>query len=200
MNFFHPHDMILKAQKAKYKILAFPAIVIIICFIFSTQGVSNNVIKYISAIALLFWLFILVMFRYKRFYPTHDISEIVAPINGKIISKKCIPNGCILTIQKNFFSSSEIVTCSDNDIPNKIQIEKQQVSWEIHGNFINIFIDDSIKYQSVLIGLAVGYAVCEVFIPMKFKIQLEENEYVSAGESIIAKLENLTVNEQEIYE
>ena len=101
---------------------------------------------------------------------------------------------------KNFFSSSEIVTCSDNDIPNKIQIEKQQVSWEIHGNFINIFIDDSIKYQSVLIGLAVGYAVCEVFIPMKFKIQLEENEYVSAGESIIAKLENLTVNEQEIYE
>lgn len=200
MDFFHPHDMILKAQKAKYKILAFPAVIIIICFVLSTQGVSNYIIKYISAVALIFWLFILVMYRYKRFYPTHDISEIIAPINGKIISKKCIPNGCILTIQKSFFASSEIVTCSDNDIPNKLQLEKQQVSWEIHGNFINIFIDDSVKYHSVLIGLAVGHAVCEIFIPLKYKIQIEENEFVSAGESVIAKLETLSVKEQEIYE
>ena len=200
MNYFHPHDMILKAQKAKYTILIYPAIVIIICFFLSTMGITNDFIKYLSALALLCWLFILVLFRYKRFYPSHDNSEVIAPINGKLISIKHIPNGCILTIRKSFFSSSEIVTCSNSDIPKTLEMDTQQISWDVQGIYVKIFINETINFQSILVGLAVGPAICEVFIPAKYKVLIDETSSISAGETVIAKLEDSQQEEQEPYE
>ena len=184
MNVFIPHDMILKAQKAKYKYLALPALIIIINFFLKNQFES---VKYLSILALIVYGIILILFRFRRTYPKHDENNVIAPINGKIIHKKCLPTGCILTIQKPAFASSEIVTCTKTDIPKVLEMDKKQVSWQIEGSKALIFIDEPVSFQTALIGLAPGPAICEVFIPSIYNLLVEEGNSVEAGLSIIAE-------------
>lgn len=200
MDYFHPHDMILKAQKLKYKALALPAILIIICFVLSLNNIDGTIVKYASFTSLLVYLYLIILYRYKRFINKPEDNEVVAPVNGKVINKNCLPNGCIVTIQKPFFASAEIITCTKSDIPKVLDMHSDCVSWEIKSKNAKIFINETVNYQAILIGLVPGPAICEVFIPSKYSVLVSEGDSLKAGESILAETDALQDNDEVIDE
>jgi len=184
MKEFIPHDMILRAQKYKYKYLAIPGALIFINFL-----LRNHVdhARYVSLLALLFYFFLLIVFRFRRAYPDHENGDVIAPITGKIARVETLPNGSVVTIQKSLFDSSEIVTCTNADLINKLDTEQEHVSWKIEGANTKIFTDLTVNYKSVLIGLAAGNATCEVFIPSRYELIVNEGNKIEGGISVIAE-------------
>ena len=183
MKEFIPHDMILKAQVFKYKYLAVPGAVIILSFFL--RGFFEES-RWIPIIALVVYFLLLCLFRFRRVYPDHEAGAVVAPINGKITNIDALATGNVLTIQKPFFESSEITTCTKTDIINRLDTEGERVSWQIECANSKVFYTENPDYQAVLIGIAAGNAKCEVFIPAKYDLFVEIGSVVDAGITMIA--------------
>ena len=184
MNEFIPHDMILKAQRFKYKYLALPAGIIILSFLISNLIADS---RWVSLVALAFYFVLLYIFRFNRTFGEHEESEVCAPVNGKIVSIKVVSEGAKLTIKKPFFASSEVVTCTKNDLINEIDSEQKRVSWMIECANSKVFYTGIVRYQATLIGVVAGNAVCEVFAPAVYGLKVEIGEKVVAGMSVIAE-------------
>jgi len=193
MKEFIPHDMILKAQVFKYKYLAVPGAVIIVSFFI--RGLFEH-LRWIPIIALVVYFLLLLLFRFRRVYPDHYEGTVIAPINGKVVDVEPIATGNILTIQKPFFESSEITTCTKTDIINKFDTEGEQVSWQIECANAKVFYEGNADYQAVLIGIAAGNAKCKVFIPVKYDLLVKEGSAVDAGITIIAGDSEEEIEEQ----
>jgi len=116
------------------------------------------------------------------------VSEIAAPINGKVTALDFIEKGVIVIIEKPFFASSEIVTCTKNDLINQVDIEQDRVSWKIECANFKVFYDGIARYQAVLVGVATGNAVCEMFVPIGYDMTVEVGQKVEAGMTVIGVL------------
>ena len=190
MEVFIPIDMLIRANRIKYRYLVWPGIVIVINFILSITYPSLFT-KYVSILALVFYFLILFIFRFKRNYPKYETDVVVSPINGKIVHIKTLDEGYVVSIKKPFFASCEFVTCTRNDFPKVLITEKPQVSWKIESQHKYIFIDETVEYQAVLVGIVPGTALCEVFIPNIYKINAVEGSVLEAGFSELGvKIEN----------
>jgi len=184
MNEFIPHDIILKAQRFKYKYLAVPAAIIILSFFASNLFADS---RWVSLIALGFYFVLLYIFRFNRTFGEHDESEVAAPMNGEVVNMEVVSEGAVLKIRKPFFASSEVVTCTKNDLINEIDREQERISWKIECANSKVFYTGIVRYHAVLIGVAAGNAVCEVFVPSMYKLSVEVGQKVEAGMSVIAE-------------
>ncbi|MCL2063349.1 MAG: hypothetical protein FWG98_03120 [Candidatus Cloacimonetes bacterium] len=192
MEEFIPIDMLIRANRVKYKYLAFPALVIIINFIFSITFPALYT-QYGSFMALGAYFFILYVFRFNKEFQKFEEDVVIAPMNGKIIKITEVEEGHLITIKKPFFDSCEFVTCTKHDIPNtSIQDIKNKdishVCWKINCATAHIFINNIVNYQATLIGLVPGNAVCEVFIPKRYNLEVAEGGIIEAGYSEIGVL------------
>ena len=184
MNEFLPHDMILKAQRFKYKYLAVPAVVIIFSFFTSNLFADS---RWASLVALAGYFALLYIFRFNRTFSEHEESEVTSPVNGKVTNVEVVSDGAVLTIRKPFFASSEIVTCTKNDLINEIDKEQERVCWKVEGANSKVFYTGIVRYHAVLIGVAAGNAVCEMFVPAMYGLTVEVGQKVEAGMSVIAE-------------
>ena len=187
MNVFIPHDMIIKAQRYKYKYLAIPAGIVIVSFFL--KSISEDA-KWASLLGLVVYALVLIVFRFKGRFGEADEGEVLAPINGKVLSINEVEKGCVVTIQKLFFGSSEIVTCTKSDVLNKIDMESERVCWKVECANMKVFTDAvDVNYQAVLVGLAPGTAVCEVFVPKQYNLIVNEGDVIEAGMTVLAEIE-----------
>jgi len=197
MKTYDQHSLANKAQYYKYKMLAFPGAMIIINFlikdwVFERFGFQ---IQYLSVVFLLLYFFILYIYRVSRTYVKPVDDCVLAPMSGVVKKIDRTPHGWIVTIKKPFFSSCEFMTATATDIPNELDIESEHVSWQIvdihtglcRSVFSRIFIDETIDYQGVLVGVVPGNAVCELFIPSSYTLTIDVDSDISTGLSIIAE-------------
>ena len=188
---FIPIDMLIKANRVKYKYLALPTIIILLNFIFSFVLPALS-FKYTSLFALIIYFIILIVFRFRRDFAETNDNVVFAPITGKITNIKTLETGHIVTIKKSFFATCEVVTCTKNDIPDIMPQDttNNQVSWHINCANKHIFINETVKYQAVLVGVAPGNATCDVFIPNDYELDIEVDGKVDAGLSELAVVNN----------
>ena len=184
MNEFIPHDMILKAQRFKYKYLALPAGIIILSFFISNLFADS---RWVSLFALAIYFVLLYIFRFNRTFGEHEEGEVCAPMNGSIVDIEAVSEGVLLKIQKPFFASSEVVTCTKNDLINEIDRGQERVCWKLECANSKVFYTGIVRYQAVLIGVAAGNAICEMFVPSVYGLNVEVGEKVVAGMSVIAE-------------
>jgi len=184
MKKFVPHEVLTKAQINKYKFLVIPFVIIIISF-FLSQVSENS--KYLSYLGLILYFFLFYFLRFKINFISINETEVVSPINGKIVKITSIENGYLLFIEKPFLASTEVVTCTKYDLINKIDDTQDRVSWEISNKMIKIFTEDEVDCAAVLIGVSPGKATCQIFIPSKYEISVNENNSLEAGVTIIAE-------------
>jgi hypothetical protein len=190
----HPHDLFLAAQKLKYKFLLMPGAIIVVNFLLA-RNYPDLKLKYLSILALLLYIFVLVIFRFQRAFAPEDEDMVTAPINGVITKIDTGDSGSILYIKKGFFASSELVTCTLTDIPNEIDPDQPFVSWIIPDfytssftrNLGRIFIESTFNHQRSLVGLVPGIANCELFIPDKYEIVAKVGTKIIAGVTPVAE-------------
>ena len=187
MEEFIPNDVIIKASRAKYKYLAIPSIIIVLNFVLA--ALCPLLFKqYISIGALAVYFFLLGVFRHKKEFPKHEQDVVIAPMNGKIVQIKTTEQGSIVTIKKPFFDSCEFVTATKQDIPMSLDTESSQVSWTVECSSKKIFINETVDYQAVLIGIVPGNAICHLFVPKRYDLDVSEGGVVEAGHSEIGVL------------
>jgi hypothetical protein len=193
MKVYNPHGLVSKAQFYKYKVLSIPAIIIVINFFFVSHVEQ---LKYVSFLALALYFFCLYLYRISRTYVKPQDNCVIAPIQGTITQIDETSHGHIITIKKPFFAPCEFFTTTDSDIPNELHAESENVSWQIEGIstdifrsvFCRIFIDETVDYQGVLVGVIPGSATCEVCIPHAYTLTAEVGSELHAGLSVLAEM------------
>ena len=188
MKVFIPYDMVIRAHRVKYRYLAIPFLVIILNFILSLVR-ETLYVPYVSMIAFVIFMFIMYIFRFKRTFSEVEGEVVIAPMNGKIVDIRAFPEGNVITIIKSLWASSEFTTCTKSDIQIShhyvLELDVSKVSWKVDSAIKHIFIDETVDVQAALIGLVPWNAVCEVFLPEKYKLKIEKGNAVVAGETVI---------------
>ena len=206
MSEYTPEVALGMAQRLKYRYIAVLCGVILLNFLLLRFVLPPQYdwLKYISVLALIFYVILLTMYKFNAKFPPPEYSSVTSPIHGKVVMIKAEPNGHLITIKKTILKACEIVSTTISDLPNTIDMDSEQVSWQILGletdsflkNFAKVFIDETIPYQGILVGLVPGNATCEVFLPKKYVINIRMGDDVEAGYSILGYVseEDLTMN------
>jgi len=185
-----------KAMMYKYSFMAIPAIMIVVNF-FMVNRMPE--LQYLSIVALCVYAFLFMVYRFRTVYAVASSNNVTSPINGKVANIQTVGNGVILTIKKPYFAPCEIVTCTASDIPNKLEIDSAQVSWQVTGyasrvtghtsrRYVKVFITQTITEQGILVGIAPGPVTMEVFIPATFSVQVAVGGEVIAGQTTLASI------------
>ncbi|HOD52958.1 MAG TPA: hypothetical protein PKJ08_00385 [Candidatus Cloacimonadota bacterium] len=184
----NPLEFINRIQKEKYKMLAIPIIVIVINFAVK-MFIGVDFVKYISAVAMA--LYLIILWLYRLSHPNIEINEsnLLAPVNGKILEIKKIEDGFQLIILKNWFQSSEIRTMSNLDLINEIE-KTDQACFMVKGVWSKIFTEKNPHLQGQLIGVAPGKCMAYINIPDTYEISARLNDQLEAGVSILATSKN----------
>ena len=169
---YNPIEYLTRIQSLKYKAATVPILIVIISF--SVNLIFKiDLVKYFSLLGLLLFLFILMKYRIKRTVPSESEEEIVlAPIHGRIIK---IEDNKIL-IKKSFLDPADI-RCVTNNKNVKITITNSSITW---------FEKEAIL-PGKLIGIVPHSAECICELPNDYKIEVQVNQKIEAGETIIAR-------------
>lgn len=169
MSEYTPVKYLTKIQKLKYKAAIFPILLVVISFVLNMFFELDQA-KYLSIIGLIWYIFIIIQFRVRRNYPPESETEIVlSPIYGRV-SK--IENNSI-TIKKGFFQSADIRYLGQNI---EVKIDSRKV----------IYFEEQPTLNGKLIGVVPSSAMCICKIPVGWKIEINIDDKVIAGETILA--------------
>ncbi len=169
---YNPIEYLTRIQSLKYKAATVPILIVIISF--SVNLIFKiDLVKYFSLLGLLLFLFILMKYRIKRTVPSESEEEIVlAPIHGRIIK---IEDNKIL-IKKSFLDPADI-RCVTNNKNVKITITNSSITW----------FEKNANLLGKLIGIVPHSAECICELPNDYKIEVQVNQKIEAGETIIAR-------------
>ncbi|MCK4653204.1 MAG: hypothetical protein KAU01_02040 [Candidatus Cloacimonetes bacterium] len=169
---YNPIEYLTRIQSLKYKAATVPILIVIISF--SVNLIFKiDLVKYFSLLGLLLFLFILMKYRIKRTVPSESEEEIVlAPIHGRIIK---IEDNKIL-IKKSFLDPADI-RCVTNNKNVKITITNSSITW----------FEKNTNLLGKLIGIVPHSAECICELPNDYKIEVQVNQKIEAGETIIAR-------------
>lgn len=164
-----PVEYLAKIQKLKYKAAIFPILLVIISFGLNILFELDQV-KYLSIIGLIWYIFIIIKFRVRRNYPPESESEIIlSPIYGKIIEIE----GSSITIKKGIFQSADI------------RYTGQNIEVKIKSKKVNYF-EEQTTLAGKLIGVISSSAICICEVPEDWKIEINIDDKIVAGETILA--------------
>jgi len=182
-----------KAMTIKYLFMAIPAIIIVVNF-FMVNRLPE--VQYLSIVALCVYAFLFVVYRFRTSFTSGLNNIVTSPINGKVVDIQTVTTGVILTIKKPYFAPCELVTCTSSDIPKALNVEAEQVSWQATGytsqRHVKVFISQTINEQGILVGLAPGAVIMEVFIPATYAVQVAVGNEVRAGQTALAGIASET--------
>ena len=169
MSKYTPIEYLTKIQKLKYKAAIFPILIVFISFGLNIIFKIDQA-KYLSIIGLIWYIFIIIQFRVRRNYPPESVTGIVlSPIYGKVTK---IEDNSII-IKKNFFQAADI-RYSGQNIEMKIKSTKV------------IYFEEQPTLTGKLIGVVLSSAICICKIPDDLKIEVDLDEQVVSGETILA--------------
>ena len=169
---YNPIEYLTRIQGLKYKAATVPILIVTISFSINLIF-KIDLVKYFSLLGLLLFIFILMKYRIKRTVPSESEGEIVlAPIHGKIIK---VENNEI-TIEKSVFAPADI-RCMTNEKNINMQITNTSINW---------FEKEAIL-PGKLIGIVPHSAECICELPNDYRIEVQVNQKVEAGETVIGK-------------
>jgi hypothetical protein len=166
---YTPVEYLTKIQKLKYKAAIFPILLVIISFGLNMIFELDQV-KYLSIIGLIWYILIIIQFRVRRNYPPESETDIIlSPIYGKIT--KIEDNS--ITIIKGFFQAADIRYSGQNI---EVKINSQKTT----------YFEQQPTLLGKLIGIVSSSAICICEIPEDWKIEINTDDKVIAGETILA--------------
>ena len=169
MSEYTPVEYLSKIQKLKYKAAIFPILLVIISFGFNMIFELDQA-KYLSIIGLIWYIFIIIRFRVRRNYPPESVTEIIlSPIYGKVTK---IENNSI-TIKKGVFQSADIRYPGQNI---EVKIDSGKVT----------YFEEQPALTGKLIGVLPSPVICICEIPDDWEIEINIDDKVIAGETIMA--------------
>ncbi|HPY95850.1 MAG TPA: hypothetical protein PL063_01410 [Candidatus Cloacimonadota bacterium] len=183
MKELNPVDIINKIQKEKYKVLAYPIVVILVIF-FLNMFYQISFLKYISIVAMAFYLFILWLYRIKTANIETNDLHLLSPINGKIIDLKEQNDFNEITVLKGFFQPAEIRTMSHYDYVGQNK-QCESPSFYIEGSLARQLHVNIPHLQGELVGVAIGKCLAHINIPFSYELSIKINDTIVVGETII---------------
>ena len=169
MSEYTPVEYLTKIQKLKYKAAIFPILLVFISFVLNIT-LELDQAKYLSIIGLIWYIFIIIQFRVRRNYPPENENKIVlSPIYGKVT--KIEDNS--ITIKKGFSQSADIRYAGQNI---EVKMESAKV----------IYFEEQPTLTGKLIGVLTSSAMCICKIPDDWNIEINIDDKVIAGETILA--------------
>lgn len=182
----NPIDILNQIYKFKYKLLALPILIILIDFVIRII-LPIEIVKYISAFALIIFIFVHLMFRMNR--PDTEINEsnLLAPINGKIKDIKKLENSYQIIIDKSFLMPSEIRTMCNLD---SFELDETMPSFSVKGMWAKLYSEKTPHPQGQLIGIAPGKALAIINIPLSYELSVNVSNNINAGMTIMATSKN----------
>ncbi|MCB5250219.1 MAG: hypothetical protein RBS16_01440 [Candidatus Cloacimonadales bacterium] len=179
----NPLSCINKIQKSKYTVLAFPMAIIVIN-LFCAYFLHYEFIKIVSVLAMLFYLYILWLYRVNDIDIDSDSSKLFSPINGKIIDIQEFENFRQITVLKSINQSPEVRSMSNEDIIGKSS-ESTSPSFYIKGLMARLFDVSMPHLQGQLVGIAAGKTLAYINIPNSYELCISVNFKVTVGKTII---------------
>lgn len=169
MSEYTPVEYLTKIQKLKYKAAIFPILLVFISFGLNMIFELDQA-KYLSIIGLIWYILIIIQFRVRRNYPPESETEIIlSPIYGKVI--KIEDN--LISIKKSFFQAADIRYSGQNI---EVKINSKKVT----------YFEEHPTLTGKLIGVVSSSTMCICEIPENWSIQINVDDKVVAGETILA--------------
>ncbi len=169
MSEYTPVEYLSNIQKLKYKAAIFPILLVFISFGLNLLFEIDQA-KYLSVIGLIWYIFIIIQFRVRRNYPPESETKIVlSPIYGRVTK---IENNSI-TIKKGVFQAADIRYSGQNV---ELTIESKKVT----------YFEERPTLTGKLIGVITSSAIFICKIPDDWKIEINIDDKVIAGETILA--------------
>lgn len=169
MSEYTPVEYLTNIQKLKYKAAIFPILLVFISFGLNLLFEIDQA-KYLSVIGLIWYILIIIQFRVRRNYPPESETEIIlSPIYGRVTK---IENNSI-TIMKGVFQAADL------------RYSGQNIELKINSKKVTYF-EEQPTLTGKLIGVVSSSATCICEIPAGWKIEINIDDKVIAGETILA--------------
>jgi hypothetical protein len=168
---YNPIEYLTKIQNLKYQAATLPIIIVIVSF-----GINMifkvDIVKYCALLGLLFYVFILMRYRIKKQVPPENSeTAILSPIHGKIFQI----DANRIKIKKHILEAADF-RCSSRE---NVEIEFSKSKLFRFENDCNV--------PGKLIAIIPHSVICIIMIPENYRIEVNPDEKVEAGETILAK-------------
>lgn len=202
MDNHNPVSILWEINRIKFKKAAIPLILIIASFLLQMKlGIEN--IKFISLLGLALYLYVVLGYRVKKNIPNCSSQEVLAPINGKIVSISSDGDYHTIIIRKRTKDTAEIRNASYNESlekeSDKLSFHNEQdVHWIIETGKPIILSKEEEFLQGRMIGFVPYSATCKVRLNKKFNIAVDKENVIS-GVTVLATLNDIQdYNEPEL--
>jgi hypothetical protein len=215
MSEYNPPEVLAALARIKFRKTLVPIVIILVALIMQVSYGAAN-FRYLSLIALLYYLSIILFHRVNRSVAAENMNELLAPLSGKVYDINESDAGSIITIRKSFLHPVDIRLSDNNDISEKsivlsneaemIRLNKisfvnntLDCGWSISskpskdsifslGKGINIFYFPTVKkLKGVLTGIITGSGQCFYRLPAGYTCNVKTGERLEAGISVIGK-------------
>ncbi len=198
MQDYTPPETILLISKLKFLRALVPLAIIIVALILQNYYDLDNA-RYLSLLALGYFLFIMLIYRINKTIDETDRDSLLSPIYGKVVSLEDEKAYSLITIKKSFLHPADIRLSQDNDTieSSNHSSEKnrkvQELSsdnryslnrWQLTGKNVHYFPATN-RIKGTLIGIIPGNGLCRYRLPKNFSLHVDLGDKLSAGISII---------------
>lgn len=194
----------VKIMKYKYKVLLIPIVVIVAGFILQMSYPNNasfEYIKHLSTAALFAYIYVLVIFRINKTEVEKSDTNLLAPINGKVLSIETTDSGWIVLFRKRAFSSAEIRKSSQEEIIYTSCSElmnSTKLGWYLSSRWARIYDASQRAQQGQLIGVIPFPSIGYYYIPKEYQLLIVPKQNILCGETILAARteKNMEINHE----
>jgi hypothetical protein len=176
-----------------------PIGIVIFAFIIQ-QGLQLSSARYLSILALVYYLIILLVFRINRTVSLPEEDTLISPINGKVTDIRTEKNEHIVEIKKLFYQpadvrlsdsadvSSEVVTSYNKQWIKKSELiftnAERKTSWSLSGRNIYYFFE-TMRKKGGLTAIIPGNGSCTLRLSDQYHLNIQQGDKLEAGSSII---------------
>lgn len=199
----NPQQVLLAISRIKYRKALIPLIIVIGAF-FIQMSSGNPNLRYLSLLGLIYYLFLLLIFRVNRYPVEPDDTTVLSPVNGKVIKIESDESGEIIFINKNFLQAADIRFSTGDERPDHIVVtetntetvkrnelsftdNKNLTGWTLKGNSIFFFPGTPVQ-QGVLTGIIPGNALCVYRLTPKITLRVKTSDKVEAGITVLGSM------------
>lgn len=190
-------DVLRKIKKLQYRAQILPLVLIAFSFwmtiTFGPISWIRIVFMILTAAGLIGFIITSLQFRYRNRIPMPQPDSIYCPISGKVHNIKVIGNKTIVEIVKHSFDTVEIRCPADNCIveAGELILPKEDIRISFSAERI-VRIENARMKAGEVIFLMLGKGRCRIEMPKKLPLLLKSGDAVSAGESRICILKELS--------
>jgi hypothetical protein len=204
MTEYTPPEILTNIAKIKFKRTMVPIGIVIIGLILQ-QGYHLASARYLSIIALIYYLLLLLIFRINRTTSRPERGTLISPINGKVKEIRNDDYEQVIIIKKNFYHPADIRLSALADVSSEIDTGnnasqwlkkskltftngEEKVSWSIRGSSI-YFFPEARRIKGGLTAILPGSGICTYRLSDQYRLNINTGDKLEAGTSIIGSRE-----------